>query len=49
VPAVDAVMDTVVSPIVYRALFGTSPMTAKHARALVGECMKTARKVKLPA
>ena len=44
VPDVDVVMDTVVSPIVYRALFGTLPMTAEHARALVVACMKTARK-----
>ena len=49
VPDVEAVMDTVVSPIVYRALFGTSPMSAEHARALVGACMKTARKVKVAA
>ena len=44
VPAVDAVMDTVASPIVYRALFSTSPMTAEHAQALLDACMKTARK-----
>ena len=49
VPDVEAVMDTVVSPIVYRALFGTSPMPAEHARALVDACMKTARKVKVAA
>ena len=46
VPEIDAVMDTVVSPIVYRALFGSSPMTPEHARALVLACLKTARKVK---
>jgi hypothetical protein len=39
------VMDTVVSPIVYRALFGTAPMDPAHAQALVEACMKTARKV----
>jgi len=44
VPEVDAVMDTVVSPIVYRALFGTVPMTP--AQALVAACLKTARKAK---
>ena len=49
VPEVDAVMDTVVSPIVYRALFGTSPMAPEHAQALVSACMKTARKTKTPA
>jgi AcrR family transcriptional regulator len=49
VPAVAAVMDTVVSPIVYRALFGIAPMTADHARALVDACMKTARKAKVAA
>ncbi len=48
VPEVDAVMDTVVSPIVYRALFGSVPMTPEHARALVVACLKTARKVKAP-
>ena len=46
VPEVDAVMDTVVSPIVYRALFGPAPVTAEHAQALVAACMKTARKVR---
>jgi AcrR family transcriptional regulator len=49
VPEVGTVMDTVVSPIVYRALFGTAPMTAEHARAVVDACMKTARKVKVAA
>ena len=49
VPEVDAVMDTVVSPIVYRALFATTPMTPEHARALLDACMRTARKVKVPA
>jgi AcrR family transcriptional regulator len=44
VPLVDAVMDTVASPIVYRALFSTSPMTTEHAQALLDACMKTARK-----
>ena len=44
VPEVDAVMDTVVSPIVYRALFGTVPMTAAQARARVDACMTTARR-----
>ena len=46
VPEVDTVMDTVVSPIVYRALFGTVPMTPPQAQALVATCMKTARKAK---
>ncbi|HEY8975701.1 MAG TPA: TetR-like C-terminal domain-containing protein, partial [Burkholderiaceae bacterium] len=49
VPEVDAVMDTVVSPIVYRALFGTAPMAPEHAQALVEACMKTASKVKAAA
>jgi AcrR family transcriptional regulator len=44
VPEVEAVMDTEVSPIVYRALFAPSPMTAEHAQALVAACMKSARK-----
>ena len=46
VPEVDAVMDTVVSPIVYRALFGAVTMTPAHAQALVAACLKTARKAK---
>ena len=49
VPEVDALMDTVVSPIIFRALFGTSPMTPEHAQALVAACLKTARKVKAVA
>ena len=49
VPEVDAVMDTVVSPIVYRALFGAVPMGPAHAQALVEACLKTARKVKATA
>jgi AcrR family transcriptional regulator len=49
VPAVDAVMDTVVAPIVYRALFGPPAVTAEHARALVAACMKTARKGQVTA
>ena len=49
VPEVDAVMDTVVSPIIYRALFGPPAMSAERARALVAACMKTARRVRLPA
>ena len=49
VPAVDAVMDTVVSPIIYRSLFGAEPITPAHAQALVAACLKTARKVKVAA
>jgi len=49
VPEVEAVMDTVVSPIVYRALFGTAPMSAEHALVLVDACMRTARKVRATA
>ena len=44
VPEVSAVMDTVVSPIVYRTLFGSAPMTPEYAQALVEACMRTARK-----
>ncbi len=43
VPSVDAVMDTVVAPIVYRALFGPLAVTDGHARALVDACMRGAR------
>jgi AcrR family transcriptional regulator len=49
VPEVDTVMDTVVSPIIYRSLFGAQPSTPAHAQALVSACMKTARKVRSPA
>lgn len=49
VPAVDAVMDQVVSPIIYRSLFGPAPMTPAHAQALVADCMKTARRTKVVA
>ena len=48
VPEVDAVMDTVVSPIVYRSLFGPPAISAEHVQALVAACMKTARKPKAP-
>ncbi|MET0937449.1 MAG: TetR/AcrR family transcriptional regulator [Luteibacter sp.] len=44
VPEVDAVMDTVVAPIIYRSLFGAEPASAAHAQALVLACMKTARR-----
>ena len=49
VPEVDAVMDTVVSPIIYRSLFGAEPITPAHAQALVSACLKTARRVKVAA
>lgn len=39
VPAVDAVMDTVVAPIIYRALFGPAPLARAHVRALVARCI----------
>ena len=49
VPEVDAVMDTVVAPIVYRALFGAVSATTAQAQALVDACMKTARKQRATA
>lgn len=49
VPDVATVMDTVVSPIVYRALFGPEPVTPAQGVALVGACMKGARKVRATA
>ena len=49
VPEIDTVMDTVVSPIIYRALFGPPVMPAERAQALVAACMKTARKARGPA
>ena len=39
VPAVDAVMDAVVAPIIYRALFGPAPLTRDRVRALVAQCV----------
>lgn len=44
VPDTGVVMDSVVSPIIYRSLFGPAPVTPAHAIALVAACMKTARK-----
>jgi AcrR family transcriptional regulator len=43
VPEVDAVMDTVIAPIIYRSLFGAEPITARHARDLLAACLKGAR------
>lgn len=42
VPSVDAVMDGVVAPIIYRALFGPRPHSHAQVRALVDACMKQA-------
>ena len=42
VPEVEAVMDTVVSPVVYRALFGPAVLTRERVRGLVDACLKTA-------
>ncbi len=44
VPDTGVVMDSVVSPIIYRSLSGPAPLTSAHAIALVAACMKTARK-----
>jgi AcrR family transcriptional regulator len=44
VPEVDAVMDAVVAPIVYRALFGPSPPTRNHVRTLVDHCVAQSAK-----
>ena len=49
VPDVGVVMDTVISPIIYRSLFGPEPVTPAHARALVGACLKSARKTRAGA
>lgn len=40
VPEVDAFVDAVVAPIIYRALFGPSPPTREQVRALVETCFK---------
>lgn len=42
VPQVDAIMDTVVAPIIYRALFGPAPLTRAHVRTLVEQCVSQA-------
>ena len=43
VPTVDAVMDGVVAPIIYRALFGPAPARHAHVRALVVDCLRDTR------
>ncbi|RZL00800.1 MAG: TetR/AcrR family transcriptional regulator [Rubrivivax sp.] len=42
VPSVDAVMDGVVAPIIYRLLFAPQPPTHQRVRAWVDACMKSA-------
>lgn len=42
VPEVEAVMDGVVAPIVYRALFGPAPAGRERVRALVEACLRGA-------
>ncbi|MDB5961016.1 MAG: TetR family transcriptional regulator [Massilia sp.] len=42
-PAVEAVMDGVVAPIIYRALFGPRAPTHEQVDALVERCIKSAR------
>jgi len=44
VPEVDAVMDGVVAPIIYRVLFGPTPATHARVHALVEACFKSAKK-----
>ena len=44
VPEVERVMDTVVSPIIYRALFGSAPASRAHVRGLVDACLRGAKK-----
>jgi AcrR family transcriptional regulator len=43
-PAVDAIMDAVVAPIIYRALFGPSLPTRAHVRMLVDDCVGNANR-----
>lgn len=40
VPDVDAFMDAVVAPIIYRALFGPKPLTQARVRELVARCIE---------
>lgn len=42
-PDVEAVMDTVVAPIIYRAPFGPLPATHARVRSLVAACLDGAR------
>ena len=49
VPEVDAVMDGVVAPIIYRLLFGPVPPTQRQVRALVDASMVGAVKKKAAA
>jgi AcrR family transcriptional regulator len=44
VPEVETVMDTVVAPVVYRALFGRSVVSRERVRGLVDACLATAPK-----
>jgi len=44
VPEVEAVMDTVVAPVVYHALFGPAAVTRERVGALVDACLATATK-----
>jgi len=48
-PEVERVMDTVVSPIIYRALFGSVPATRAHVRKLVDACLKGAKRRVAPS
>jgi len=41
-PHVDAVMDNVVSPVVYRAVFGPGAITGERVRELVDACLRAA-------
>jgi len=49
VPEVDAVMDGVVAPIVYRLLFGAVPPTHEQVRGWVEACLKGAQKKRVAA
>ena len=42
VPQVDAVMDAVVAPIIYRALFNATPVSREQVRAMVDNCVAQA-------
>lgn len=44
VPEVNAVMDGVVAPIIYKVLFAPQPPTHERVRALVQACLKGARR-----
>jgi AcrR family transcriptional regulator len=46
VPEVEAIMDGVVAPIIYRTLFSPAPATHAHVHMLLDGCLKQAKRKK---